>query len=116
MAREDCEKRVDRALAHSSFVKFMGAKMEEAGCSLGEQGGGRFIRVEDCQNSIMGGFTPGDGVTVCHNNIGSQAELESTLTHELIHAYDHCRARGMDFKNCEHHACTEVRRARTSQP
>ena len=113
LTREDCERRVERALAHASFVKFMVEKMAEAGCSLGPAGrDGKFIRVEDCQNSIMGGFTPGDGVTVCHNNIGSQAELENTLTHELIHAYDHCRARGMDFRNCEHHACTEVRAPR----
>lgn len=31
------------------------------------------------------------------------------LTHELLHAYDHCRAANLNWTNCEHHACSEVR-------
>jgi len=31
-----------------------------------------------------------------------------TVVHELIHAFDYCRA-GMDENNCYHAACTEVR-------
>lgn len=34
--------------------------------------------------------------------------------HELIHAYDHCRAKDLDWTNCEHHACTEIRAASLS--
>ena len=29
--------------------------------------------------------------------------------HELVHVYDHCRAANLDWNNCEHHACSEVR-------
>jgi inner membrane protease ATP23 len=36
-----------------------------------------------------------------------------TLTHELVHAYDHCRAY-VDWTNCVHHACSEVRAANLS--
>ena len=36
-----------------------------------------------------------------------------TLTHELVHAYDHCRAY-VDWSNCVHHACSEVRAANLS--
>ena len=32
------------------------------------------------------------------------------LTHELLHAYDHCRAANLNWTNCEHHACSEVHR------
>jgi len=38
---------------------------------------------------------------------------EMTLTHELVHAYDHCRAY-VDWSNCVHHACSEVRAANLS--
>ena len=34
--------------------------------------------------------------------------MRTTLAHELIHAYDACRAK-MDYRNCLHHACTEIR-------
>lgn len=36
------------------------------------------------------------------------------MVHELIHAYDHCRAADLDWTNCEHHACSEVRAASLS--
>ena len=31
------------------------------------------------------------------------------VVHELIHAFDHCRAANLDWSNCRHHACSEVR-------
>jgi len=33
------------------------------------------------------------------------------MAHELIHAFDDCRAK-VDFANIDHVACTEVRRGR----
>ena len=33
--------------------------------------------------------------------------MTDTLTHELIHAFDYCRA-DIDFNNLDHIACTEV--------
>jgi hypothetical protein len=30
------------------------------------------------------------------------------VIHELIHAYDICRAK-VDWNNCRHYACTEIR-------
>ena len=47
-------------------------------------------------------------VVLCENNIYSQGHMNDTLTHELVHAYDHCRAH-MDWNNLQHVACTEVR-------
>lgn len=46
---------------------------------------------------------------MCHNHLGSQEEVNLALAHELIHAYDHCRGANVDWTNCEHHACSEVR-------
>ena len=48
-------------------------------------------------------------VVICHNRLCSQEEVSQALTHELIHAYDHCRSRNLDWSNCEHHACSEAR-------
>ena len=33
--------------------------------------------------------------------------MNDTLTHELVHTYDYCRAH-LDWNNLEHLACTEV--------
>ena len=41
----------------------------------------------------------------CSNHVSAQEEINHALTHELIHAYDHCRAANLDWRNCEHHAC-----------
>lgn len=48
-------------------------------------------------------------VVICHNHLSSQEEVSHALTHELIHAYDHCRSRDLNWSNCEHHACSEAR-------
>eukprot|EP00798_Chlamydomonas_sp_ICE-L_P002843 gene2843-17745_t len=41
-------------------------------------------------------------------------EVQNTVAHELIHAYDNCRNADLDFSNCRHHACSEVRAANLS--
>eukprot|EP00003_Mantamonas_plastica_P018241 TRINITY_DN298_c0_g4_i2.p1 TRINITY_DN298_c0_g4~~TRINITY_DN298_c0_g4_i2.p1 ORF type:complete len:113 (+),score=0.07 TRINITY_DN298_c0_g4_i2:162-500(+) len=43
----------------------------------------------------------------------SQEMVNEAITHELVHAYDHCRAE-VDWTNLEHHACSEVRAANLS--
>ncbi len=53
-------------------------------------------------------------VILCHNHLLSQKEVNHALTHELLHAYDHCRAANVDWHNCEHHACSEIRAASLS--
>jgi len=47
-------------------------------------------------------------VVLCRDMI-TPSQIPNTLTHELIHAYDHCTGKGFSLTNCEHHACTEVR-------
>lgn len=43
-----------------------------------------------------------------------QEEISHALTHELVHAYDHCRAASLDWSDCRHHACSEIRAAMLS--
>ena len=48
-------------------------------------------------------------VVMCHNHMQSATEFENMLVHELVHAFDHCRAADLDWGNCKHHACSEAR-------
>lgn len=48
------------------------------------------------------------GIVLCENYIVMQKEANDVVTHELVHAFDHCRAK-IDWTNCRHHACSEVR-------
>jgi len=47
-------------------------------------------------------------VYLCENNIYNSDNMTDVITHELIHAFDNCRAK-VDFLNPRHLACTEVR-------
>ena len=82
-----CEHMVDYATSREPFVKFMVQKLAEAGCTVGAD----FIKIRHCDAEVGGGFRAPDGVIVCYNHLASQEEVTHALTHELIHAYDHCR-------------------------
>ncbi|GFP94511.1 probable serine/threonine-protein phosphatase 2a regulatory subunit b'' subunit ton2 [Phtheirospermum japonicum] len=47
-------------------------------------------------------------IVVCSNRLQIQDEVTQVVIHELIHAYDECRAANLDWSNCAHHACREV--------
>ncbi|KAM0039572.1 putative peptidase M76, ATP23 [Helianthus debilis subsp. tardiflorus] len=46
---------------------------------------------------------------MCSNHLTIQDEVTQVVIHELIHAYDDCRAANLDWTNCAHHACSEIR-------
>jgi hypothetical protein len=50
---------------------------------------------------------------MCGNRLTSFKQFETVLTHELLHAFDHCRAE-IDPFDLRHHACMEVRAASLS--
>lgn len=110
MSRKQCEEMVEHAQTRNMTVKFMIEKLHEAGCAVGPA----FFKVMECDKLVGGGFAPGDGVVTCYNHVGSQTEVDEALVHELIHAYDHCRAANLDWTNLEHHACSEIRAASLS--
>lgn len=55
----------------------------------------------------------GPVVVVCQDRLFSETEFKNVMMHELIHAFDDCRAH-MDVTNCDHHACTEIRASKLS--
>ena len=112
MTPERCEAELrSMATKTSPIVRFMIEKMREAGCAIDA----RFFRVERCEDAVVGGFRPPDGVVMCHNQIHDRTTMENMLAHELIHAYDQCRAgKKMNWLDVKQHACSEVRAANLS--
>ncbi len=47
-------------------------------------------------------------VLVCEDNLLGSKYVAQTLAHELVHAYDQCRAK-VNWRSCYHYACTEIR-------
>ncbi|PKU77021.1 mitochondrial inner membrane protease ATP23-like [Dendrobium catenatum] len=105
MSQEECTKRIVKSLKHPT-VRFLRKHMEQAGCPVWV----KLILAANCKRKgIAGGYSTGNGIIVCCNHMSYQDEISQVLIHELIHAYDDCRAKNMDWKNCAHHACTEIR-------
>ncbi|PWN48441.1 mitochondrial inner membrane protease ATP23 [Violaceomyces palustris] len=79
------------------------------------------LLIASCPEGIAGGFNPSaptestsrSGILLCSNRIFSKSHLEDTLSHEMIHWWDHCRFK-VDWSNLSHHACSEVRAASLS--
>ncbi|XP_023066397.1 mitochondrial inner membrane protease ATP23 homolog isoform X2 [Piliocolobus tephrosceles] len=75
----------------------------------------RHFSCEDCNGNVSGGFDASTSqIVLCQNNIHNQAHMNRVVTHELIHAFDHCRAHVDWFTNIRHLACSEVRAANLS--
>ncbi|KAF7819489.1 mitochondrial inner membrane protease atp23-like [Senna tora] len=104
---KECESMIQTSL-QTPLVTFLRERLEKAGCPVGHN----FIRAVNCEESVTGpagGYIPGQGIVVCANNTSTQDEVNQTLIHELIHAYDDCRAANLNWANCAHHACSEIR-------
>jgi len=77
----------------------------------------KFLHCEPCTSPATAFFDKERGVIVCENNaykrpLAEQQTME-TIVHEFIHVYDNCRAH-VDYNNCSHIACTEIRAANLS--
>ncbi|XP_054750728.2 mitochondrial inner membrane protease ATP23 homolog [Lytechinus pictus] len=104
----NCIERADFACKHNPYVKFMLVAMEQIGCPVDLD---THIVCEPCASDspVNGGFDPVNGqIVLCENKSPSQRILSTLLTHELIHAYDHCRAK-VDWTDIRHVACSEIR-------
>jgi mitochondrial inner membrane protease ATP23 len=96
-----CEEYRDWLFTFSPIVRFMSEKVGELNGKLTEDG-------EVHRQS--GGFSPNHGILLCANEIRDRKHLEDTLTHEMVHAWDHLRWK-VDWqgdKDLKHAACTEV--------
>uniref|UniRef100_A0A668SQI2 Mitochondrial inner membrane protease ATP23 n=1 Tax=Oreochromis aureus TaxID=47969 RepID=A0A668SQI2_OREAU len=75
----------------------------------------RHFSCEDCDGTVSGGFDAASSqIVLCQNNIHQQSHMNRVVTHELIHAFDHCRAHVDWFNNFRHLACSEIRAANLS--
>ncbi|KAL8795890.1 MAG: hypothetical protein Q9182_007474 [Xanthomendoza sp. 2 TL-2023] len=80
-----CEKHRDFLLAYSPTV--------------------RFIR----QNINKGSFNPSYGIHLCANHLQARSQVEDTIAHEMVHAYDYLRFNVDLDNNLRHAACSEIR-------
>ncbi|KAK0590489.1 hypothetical protein LWI29_027863 [Acer saccharum] len=101
---EECQDMIQRSL-RTPIVKFLKEHLEKSGCAIGDN----FIKAFHCDKKISGGYVRGAGIMVCSNHMNIQDEVNQVVIHELIHAYDDCRAANLDWANCAHHACSEIR-------
>jgi inner membrane protease ATP23 len=57
-----------------------------------------------------GGFSPSHGILLCANEMRDKKHVEDTLSHEMVHAWDHLRWK-VDWADLRHAACSEVNSA-----
>ncbi|CAH1265332.1 ATP23 [Branchiostoma lanceolatum] len=107
-----CKTKLTVAMKSNPFVKLLLKAMEESGCSMYKD---RHFSCEPCGYKVAGGFDPqANQVVLCQNIISSQGMMNRVLTHELIHAFDHCRGKVDWYNNLQHVACSEIRAANLS--
>lgn len=90
-------------------VRFLFKHLKRGGCPLDPES----VVCKRCDGQLAGGYQDNGGILLCANHLTTKDHAADTLVHEAIHAYDACRAK-VDWSNCAHHACTEIRAAMLS--
>ncbi|XP_053719593.1 mitochondrial inner membrane protease ATP23 homolog [Synchiropus splendidus] len=107
-----CQAMLQIALSTSPYAKLLLSAMNSSGCKVFKD---RHFSCEDCDGHVSGGFDATTSqIVLCQNNIRQQAHMNRVVAHELIHAFDHCRANVDWFNNYRHLACSEIRAANLS--
>ncbi|KAG7234545.1 hypothetical protein INR49_003931 [Caranx melampygus] len=107
-----CQVMLQFAMETSPYAKLLLSAMKSSGCQVFKE---RHFSCEDCDGTVSGGFDAASSqIVLCQNNIHQQSHMNRVVTHELIHAFDHCRAHVDWFNNFRHLACSEVRAANLS--
>uniref|UniRef100_A0A8C2GNX0 Mitochondrial inner membrane protease ATP23 n=1 Tax=Cyprinus carpio TaxID=7962 RepID=A0A8C2GNX0_CYPCA len=110
--KHKCHIMLQVAMDTSPYAKLLLGAMKSSGCTVYKD---RHFSCEDCDGTVSGGFDAATSqIVLCQNNIHQQAHMNRVVTHELIHAFDHCRARVDWFSNFRHLACSEIRAANLS--
>ncbi|XP_035874624.1 mitochondrial inner membrane protease ATP23 homolog isoform X1 [Phyllostomus discolor] len=103
---QSCQLMLLKTLQTNPYVKLLLDAMKHSGCAVNRE---RHFACEDCSGNVSGGFDASvSQIVLCQNNIRSQAHMNRVVTHELIHAFDHCRAHVDWFTNVRHLACSET--------
>ncbi|XP_020490447.1 mitochondrial inner membrane protease ATP23 homolog [Labrus bergylta] len=107
-----CQVMLHFAMETSPYAKLLLSAMKSSGCQVFKD---RHFSCEDCDGTVSGGFDAASSqIVLCQNNIHQQSHMTRVVTHELIHAFDHCRANVDWFNNYRHLACSEIRAANLS--
>ncbi|XP_032361116.1 mitochondrial inner membrane protease ATP23 homolog [Etheostoma spectabile] len=107
-----CQVMLQFAMETSPYAKLLLSAMQSSGCKVLKE---RHFSCEDCDGTVSGGFdAESSQIVLCQNNIHQQSHMNRVVTHELIHAFDHCRAHVDWFNNFRHLACSEIRAANLS--
>ncbi|KZL80254.1 metalloprotease atp23 [Colletotrichum incanum] len=110
-----CEEHRDWLLAFSPTVRFLNEKITALNGNLDSSN----ILCRRCPARLTedgevhrqsGGFSPAHGILICANEVRDRKHLEDTLSHEMVHAWDHLRwnVDWMGDLDLKHAACTEV--------
>jgi len=99
-----CEAHRDYLLKYSPIVTFLQSEVAKLGGSLHAGN----IVCRKCTEEAKGGIHPKIGILLCANYMKGRSHLEDTLSHEMVHAWDHLRFK-VDEDNLRHQACTEIR-------
>ncbi|KAF9235377.1 peptidase M76 family-domain-containing protein [Melanogaster broomeanus] len=99
-----CEKWKNELMYYSPSVVFMLKHLKLSGCAVPPSN----IVCAPCDLTRSGGFNPAGAIVLCQGHFAEKKHMEDTLTHELIHMYDHCKFK-VDWYNLRHHACSEIR-------
>lgn len=111
-----CEEYRDWLFTYSPTVNFLSKKIEDLNGNLDKSN----VLCRRCPARLTedgqvhrqsGGFSPDHGILLCANEIRDRKHLEDTLSHEMVHAWDHLRWKvdWLGDKDLKHAACTEIR-------
>lgn len=98
-------------------IKLVAEQLEKLGCRVGDLKS--FVTcVGDLGDDQAGGFqvTGKPHIYLAEESVAkyfTKNDVRKTILHEMIHAFDRCRAEA-DWGNLLHHACTEVRASNLS--
>uniref|UniRef100_A0A6G1RMF8 Mitochondrial inner membrane protease ATP23 n=1 Tax=Hypotaenidia okinawae TaxID=2861861 RepID=A0A6G1RMF8_9GRUI len=107
-----CQLMLRMTLETNPYAQLLLEAMKQSGCTVFND---RHFSCENCDGSVSGGFDSATSqIVLCQNNIRQQSHMNRVVTHELIHAFDHCRAHVDWFNNVKHLACSEIRAANLS--
>ncbi|KAJ1899567.1 Mitochondrial inner membrane protease atp23 [Coemansia sp. IMI 209127] len=104
-----CEEWRNELLKTSPIVRFMSEHLKKSGFPLSTD----IMPCIKCEDMRSGGFAMDGTIQLCYNRLIGKGHLETTMAHEMVHAYDQTNF-NIDWFNLEHHACTEIRAASLS--
>lgn len=83
--------------------------LKRGGCELNAD----TVLCKRCDGQLAGGYQDDGAILLCSNHLLTLSHTANTIVHEAVHAFDACRAK-IDWSDCVHHACSEIRAAALS--